>query len=59
VFASAGFGDITAKTEAAWGVTGQMINLIIIGIGARIIPSAVQQSRQRRPEDANTPPSSE
>jgi hypothetical protein len=29
--APAGFGDITAKTEAASGVTGQMINLIIIG----------------------------
>jgi hypothetical protein len=57
VFATVGFGDITAKTEAArLVVTGQMIiDLIIIGIGAKIILGAVQQSRQRRPEGANTP----
>src|SRR5215467_10837410 len=57
VFATVGFGDITAKTEAArLVVSGQMIlDLIIIGIGARIILGAVQQSRQRRPEHANTP----
>ena len=61
VFATVGFGDITAKTEAArLVVTGQMIlDLIIIGIGARIILGAVQQSRRRRPEHANTPRSSE
>ena len=61
VFATVGFGDITAKTEAArLVVTGQMIlDLIIIGIGARIILGAVQQSRHRRPEHANTPRSSE
>ena len=57
VFATVGFGDITAKTEAArLVVTGQMIiDLVIIGIGARLILGAVQQSRQRRPEAANTP----
>ena len=51
VFATVGFGDITAKTEAArLVVTGQMIiDLIIIGIGARIILGAVRQSRQRQP----------
>ena len=61
VFATVGFGDITAKTEAArLVVTGQMIiDLIIIGIGARIVLGAVQQSRQRRPEGANTPRPSE
>jgi voltage-gated potassium channel len=55
VFATVGFGDITAKTEAArLLVTGQMIiDLIIIGIGAKIILGAVQQSRQRRPEREN------
>jgi hypothetical protein len=36
VFATAAFGDVTATTEAAWGVTGQMINLIIIRIGAEL-----------------------
>ena len=61
VFATVGFGDITAKTEAArLVVTGQMIlDLIIIGIGARIILGAVRQSRQRRPEHTNTPRPSE
>jgi voltage-gated potassium channel len=56
VFATVGFGDITAKTEAArLVVTGQMIiDLIIIGVVARIILGAVQQGRQRRPEPANT-----
>ena len=51
VFTTVGFGDITAKTEAArLVVTGQMIiDLIIIGIGARIILGAVRQSRQRQP----------
>ena len=57
VFATVGFGDITAKTEAArLVVTGQMIiDLIIIGIGARIILGAVQRSRQRRREGVDTP----
>ena len=61
VFATVGFGDITAKSEAArLVVTGQMIlDLIIIGIGAKIILGAVRQSRHRRPEHANTPRSSE
>ena len=61
VFATVGFGDITAKSEAArLVVTGQMIlDLIIIGIGAKIILGAVRQSRHRRPEHANTPQSSE
>jgi hypothetical protein len=52
VFATVGFGDIIAKTEAArLVVTGQMIiDLIIIGIGARIFVGAVRQSRQRQPD---------
>jgi voltage-gated potassium channel len=57
VFATVGFGDITATTEAArLVVTGQMIiDLIIIGIGAKIILGGAQQSRQRRPVAVNTP----
>jgi voltage-gated potassium channel len=53
VFATVGFGDITAKTEAARLVaTGQMItDLIILGIGARVILGAVTRGRQRRPQD--------
>jgi hypothetical protein len=54
VFATVGFGDITAKTEAArLVVTGQMIiDLIILGLGARVIVGAVTRGRQRRPQDA-------
>jgi Ion channel len=61
VFATVGFGDITAKTEAArLVVTGQMIaDLIIIGLGVRVIVGAVQRGRQRRPADAGVVPPSE
>ena len=50
VFATVGFGDITAKTEAArLVVTGQMItDLIIVGLGVRIIVGAVKHGQQRR-----------
>ena len=56
VFATVGFGDITATTETArLLVTGQMIiDLIILGIGARLILGAVQRSRQRQPQDNRT-----
>ena len=52
VFATVGFGDITAKTEAArLVVTGQMFfDLILLGFGARIFVSAVQLARRRREE---------
>ena len=51
VFATVGFGDITAQTATArLLVTGQMItDLIILGIGARVILGAVQRGRQRQP----------
>ena len=50
VFATVGFGDITATTQAArLVVTAQMIiDLIIIGLGARVILGAVTRGRQRR-----------
>jgi ion channel len=53
VFATVGFGDITAKTEAArLVVTGQMIaDLVIIGLGVRTFVGAVTRGRQRRPAD--------
>jgi voltage-gated potassium channel len=59
VFATVGFGDITAKTEAArLVVTGQMItDLIIIGLGVRVIVGAVRRGQQRRPQDAGAQPS--
>jgi hypothetical protein len=58
VFATVGFGDITAKTEVARiVVTGQMLaDLIIIGLGIRIIVSAVQRGRQRQPTGTGTAP---
>jgi Ion channel len=61
VFATVGFGDITAKTDAArLVVTGQMIiDLIILGLGAKVILGAITRGRQRRtPPDADTAQSS-
>ena len=48
VFSTTGFGDIAAKSEGArLLVTGQMIvDLIILGIGAKIILGAVTRARQ-------------
>jgi voltage-gated potassium channel len=56
VFSTVGFGDITAKSEAArLVVTSQMISdLLIIGLGLRVIVGAVTRSRQQRPGDAGT-----
>jgi hypothetical protein len=47
-FGTVGFGDIAAKTEGArLLVTGQMvIDLVILGVGARIIVSAVQRAQR-------------
>lgn len=51
VFATVGFGDITATSEAArLVVTGQMIaDVVIIGVAVRVIVGAVRRGRQRRP----------
>jgi voltage-gated potassium channel len=48
VFTTVGFGDITAKTQAArLVVTGQMIaDLIILGLAIKIIVGAVRRARQ-------------
>jgi voltage-gated potassium channel len=53
VFTTVGFGDITAKTEAArLVVTGQMVaDLVILGLAIKIIVGAV--SRRRQPGDAD------
>jgi voltage-gated potassium channel len=58
VFATVGFGDITANTEPArLLVTVQMIiDLIILGIGARVILGAVTRGRQRQAHDTSTAP---
>jgi hypothetical protein len=51
VFATVGFGDITATTEGARAlVTGQMVaGIVIVGIGARIIVDAVKHGRRQQP----------
>jgi voltage-gated potassium channel len=51
VFATVGFGDITATTEGARAlVTGQMVaGIVIVGIGARIIVDAVKHGRHQQP----------
>jgi hypothetical protein len=55
VFATVGFGDITANTEAArLVVTGQMItDLIIIAVGAKVIVGAITRGRQRRAQETS------
>ena len=54
VFSTVGFGDITAKTEAArLVVTGQMIaDLVVIGVAVKVIVGAVKVGRQRQPTGA-------
>ena len=49
VFSTVGFGDITPVTEPArLVVVGQMIlDLVVLGLGVRLILSAVQRGRER------------
>ena len=58
VFATVGFGDITATAAVArLVVTGQMIiDLVILGLGARVILGAVSRGRQRRPSEPGAVP---
>jgi hypothetical protein len=60
VFSTVGFGDITAKSEAArLVVSGQMLaDLIVLGLGIKVILSAVSRGRQQ-PRDATNAPSGE
>jgi Ion channel len=55
VFATVGFGDIVATSEGARVlVMGQMIvDVIIIGLGAKLIVDAVKHGRER--QSTNTP----
>ncbi len=57
VFSTVGFGDITAKTQAArLVVTGQMLaDLVILGLAIKIIVGAVNRARQ--PGDTDGAPS--
>jgi hypothetical protein len=61
VFSTVGFGDISPKGEAArLVVAGQMIlDLIVLGVGIKIILGAVQRSKERSADqDDVTPPAS-
>ena len=50
VFATVGFGDITAVSgPGRIVVTVQMVvDLLVLGVGLRVITGAVQQGRERR-----------
>ena len=50
VFATVGFGDITAHTQLArLVVTGQMLaDLVVLGLAVRVFLGAVQRGRQQR-----------
>ncbi|HEY5989876.1 MAG TPA: potassium channel family protein, partial [Streptosporangiaceae bacterium] len=50
VFSTVGFGDIRPESELArLVVTGQMVaDLVIIGLGARIVVGAVRVGQRRR-----------
>jgi hypothetical protein len=54
VFSTVGFGDITAKTQAArLVVTGQIIaDLVVLGVAVKVILGAV--SRRRQPGGSGT-----
>ena len=50
VFATVGFGDITAVTETARGVVivQMLLGLVLVGVIARVIFGAVQEGRRRQ-----------
>lgn len=56
VFSTVGFGDISAKGETArLVVAGQMIlDLIILGVGVKVILGAAQRSKERSARDITT-----
>jgi voltage-gated potassium channel len=55
VFATVGFGDITATTEAArLLVVGQMLlGIVVVGIGARIFVDAIREGRRQQPVEGH------
>jgi voltage-gated potassium channel len=61
VFATVGFGDITAKSEVARAlVTGQMVaGIIVVGVGARIIVDAIKHGREQGTVNAAEAPPDE
>jgi voltage-gated potassium channel len=57
IFATVGFGDITATSQTArLLVTTQMIlDLLVLGLGIRVILGAVQRGRQNQTPDPSAP----
>jgi hypothetical protein len=60
IFSTVGFGDISARAEGArLVVTAQMIlDLIILGAGAKIILGTVQRTKERLTTEAAAEPAS-
>ncbi|MFI1152125.1 potassium channel family protein [Streptomyces sp. NPDC020817] len=63
VFSTVGFGDVTARSEPARVLTtGQItLNLLLLGVAARLLANAVKRGRQRldrpaRPDGSDGPP---
>ncbi|MFD6187412.1 potassium channel family protein [Streptomyces goshikiensis] len=54
VFSTVGFGDITARSDAARLLTtGQMtVNFLLVGVAARLLLNAVQEGRRQRDRSA-------
>ena len=61
IFSTVGFGDISAQTESARLVVSaqMMLDLVILGVGVRVILGAVERSRSRLAGDAGEPASDE
>ena len=55
IFATVGFGDISATSQSArLLVSAQMIlDLLVLGLGIRVLTGAVQRGRQRQEPDPN------
>ena len=54
IFATVGFGDISATSQSARLVSAQMIlDLLVLGLGIRVLTGAVQRGRQRQAPDPN------
>jgi hypothetical protein len=59
VFSTVGFGDIVANSQPARAVVTlqMMLNLVLIGVGVRVLTRAVQIGKARQqPNDAEAPP---
>jgi voltage-gated potassium channel len=57
VFTTVGFGDITAKSEAARVVliVQMLADLVLLGAGIRVLLGAVQRGRERRSQTGDDP----